>query len=273
MGNVGVYAISNRLDGKVYVGRSTNIQSRWRSHRFLLTRGQHANPHLQAAWKKYGEGAFEFTVLEEVLDESTLPDRESHHIAALDSCAAAKGYNLKHPDDCGIVRHSEATKARMSLAQRNRDPEINKKIGLAHKGRVPSASTRDKLRVLLAGKPWSPARRAAQPVSPPERIRRPGPTRISYRWFVRATEAGLRQLGGHLVWALTGLMPRKPATRPRGYHLTPEHRARISAAEQGRQFSPEHRAKLAAAKRGRQVPPEVKAKIAATLKAKAAGVE
>ena len=48
-----------------------------------------------------------------------------------------------------------------------------------------------------------------------------------------------------------------------GSKLTPETKAKISAAQKGRTFSEGHRAKLAAAKRGRSLLPEHKANISA----------
>jgi hypothetical protein len=62
----------------------------------------------------------------------------------------------------------------------------------------------------------------------------------------------------------------KPAgRRPKGRRqLSPEHRAKLSAAKKGRPLSPEHRAKLSAARKGRKFGPhsaERRANIAAAL--------
>lgn len=58
----GIYSITNTQNGKTYIGSSVNIRIRWRRHKLALREGKHKNPHLQAAWNKYGEAAFVFEV-------------------------------------------------------------------------------------------------------------------------------------------------------------------------------------------------------------------
>ena len=62
---MGVYTITNARNGKVYVGGSVDIEKRWSVHKAHLRHGRHVNKHLQAAWNKYGEDAFEWRVVEE----------------------------------------------------------------------------------------------------------------------------------------------------------------------------------------------------------------
>ncbi len=50
----------------IYVGSAGNLQARWDLHRRKLRAGLHHNPHLQNAWKVYGESCFEFVVLQYV---------------------------------------------------------------------------------------------------------------------------------------------------------------------------------------------------------------
>lgn len=61
---IGVYLIKNTLTDTAYVGSSVNIKTRWTVHKSSLRGGYHANVHLQRAWNKYGEQAFQFVVLE-----------------------------------------------------------------------------------------------------------------------------------------------------------------------------------------------------------------
>lgn len=60
----GVYLITCRATGKRYVGSSENIEKRLYNHASQLNYGDHPNPHLQNAWRKHGEAAFKFEVLE-----------------------------------------------------------------------------------------------------------------------------------------------------------------------------------------------------------------
>ena len=60
----GVYQIKCTDNGKFYIGSAVDMHDRCEHHRSSLRRGDHTNSHLQAAWNKYGEENFEFTVLE-----------------------------------------------------------------------------------------------------------------------------------------------------------------------------------------------------------------
>ena len=55
-------------------------------------------------------------------------------------------------------------------------------------------------------------------------------------------------------------------TRLKGRKLSPEHKAKISAAGKGRKLSPEHIAKMSAARKGKTLSPETRAKVSAALK-------
>ncbi len=56
----GCYSITNTVNGKVYIGCSNRMYDRWNNHRQDLRNNRAHNPHLQNAWNKYGETAFEF---------------------------------------------------------------------------------------------------------------------------------------------------------------------------------------------------------------------
>ena len=70
MGLCGIYFISNKVNGKRYIGSSKDIEQRFRAHRSELNRGVHRNVHLLNAWNKYGEESFEFSVVEECDEEN-----------------------------------------------------------------------------------------------------------------------------------------------------------------------------------------------------------
>jgi group I intron endonuclease len=59
----GVYMIRNKSNGHFYIGSAANLYMRRLHHLNDLRKGKHINQHLQRAWKKYGEDAFEFEVL------------------------------------------------------------------------------------------------------------------------------------------------------------------------------------------------------------------
>lgn len=62
--NSGIYIIINKKNGNRYVGSAVNLSARESHHLHHLHKGKHCNEHLQRAWNKYGESAFEFEVLE-----------------------------------------------------------------------------------------------------------------------------------------------------------------------------------------------------------------
>src|SRR6516225_3347876 len=82
----GVYVITNTHNGKVYVGSATSIRGRLLCHRSCLRRGKHNNRYLQNAWKKRGEKAFTFDVMEECQPDVLL-SKEQYWI---DKLGAAK---------------------------------------------------------------------------------------------------------------------------------------------------------------------------------------
>lgn len=89
----GVYQIRCIPTGKVYVGSAINVQARWYGHQRALRSSRHHNAHLQAAWDKYGAGAFEFTVLE-LAAASARVQREQIWIDKTLSCDPARGFNV-----------------------------------------------------------------------------------------------------------------------------------------------------------------------------------
>ncbi|HNR65428.1 MAG TPA: GIY-YIG nuclease family protein [Atribacterota bacterium] len=70
--NCGVYGIFNvHSEGKnkVYIGKSEDIERRWKDHKRLLNANKHGlnksgqTDHLQRAWNNYGSESFEFHIL------------------------------------------------------------------------------------------------------------------------------------------------------------------------------------------------------------------
>jgi group I intron endonuclease len=60
----GIYKIMCLDSGKVYIGKSIDIENRLNQHKYALKRGLHNNNILQNEWIKYGIKSFEFSILE-----------------------------------------------------------------------------------------------------------------------------------------------------------------------------------------------------------------
>lgn len=89
----GIYKIENLKNGKVYIGKSVNIFSRWKSHLFSLDNGSHYNINLQTDFSKYGVENFTFQVLE-FTNKDNLDNREMYHIEQHCSANKEYGYNI-----------------------------------------------------------------------------------------------------------------------------------------------------------------------------------
>lgn len=76
----GIYAITNKLNGKVYIGSSKNIEKRIASHKALLKSGKSESPKLQKAWIEHGADAFEFSILREIEESISLVEIEQEFI-------------------------------------------------------------------------------------------------------------------------------------------------------------------------------------------------
>jgi hypothetical protein len=69
---MGIYKITNTVNGKVYISTSSNLKSRWYTIREQLNVGRFLNLQLQKDWTELGENAFNYEVIEEKeVEEST----------------------------------------------------------------------------------------------------------------------------------------------------------------------------------------------------------
>ena len=85
----GIYKILNKINNKIYVGQSEDIDRRWEQHKY----GK-GNKHLRSSFLKYGLINFEFTILEECEnDKSILTQKEQYYIDLFECYNPQKGYN------------------------------------------------------------------------------------------------------------------------------------------------------------------------------------
>lgn len=108
---IGIYKIENKVTNKVYIGKSVNIEKRWVQHRCHLNNNVHANDYLQKAWNKYGEIAFNFSVLCEC-EESVIDEKEVYYINLYKATDRTYGYNLREGGDGGSLSQETIEKLR-----------------------------------------------------------------------------------------------------------------------------------------------------------------
>ena len=71
--------ITNLIDGKKYIGQTTNYNKRSKTHFSKLRDNKHHNEHLQRAFNKYGEKNFKIEILS-LCDENQLDELEKKYI-------------------------------------------------------------------------------------------------------------------------------------------------------------------------------------------------
>ena len=86
---IGIYQFYNKLTKKSYIGKSIDIESRFKSHLKTAERGE--GYHIHSSISKYGLENFDFNILEECLEED-LNEREIYYIKKFNSFE--NGYNL-----------------------------------------------------------------------------------------------------------------------------------------------------------------------------------
>ena len=98
MTEIGIYKIENKINNKVYIGQSINIQKRWSDHksRYLDPNDHSYNTHLYKSMRKYGIENFDFSIVELCLAEE-LNEKERYWIGYYNSFF--NGYNLTFGGD------------------------------------------------------------------------------------------------------------------------------------------------------------------------------
>lgn len=239
----GIYAITNILNGKRYVGSAIRISNRWLDHKRDLDNNKHHSQKLQRAWNKYGEANFEFSILE-LCTKSELVPKEQYWLDISES--VEKGYNI-----CPI--------ARSTLGRKCTD-EAKIKIGNANRGRKHTAETLAKMSKANKGKTLTDEHRA--------KISR------SNKGRVMSEETLQKLIAANTGRKLSEEHKAKISASGRGRKKTEEHKAKIGAAHKGRKYSDDVKAKNSAAQKGnknclgRKLSDETKAKIGAATTAR-----
>lgn len=151
----GIYTIQNTVNGKVYVGSSVNVHTRWNSHRSGLRNAKHHSAHLQAAWDIDGEDAFIFKVVKEC-EASELFKFEQEEFEKWKCSLEEYGYNIVPVAGKTIgFRHSIETRRKMSAIQKKirGEPEVRKRVSEWRKSFHVSEETRMKVAAAQKGKP------------------------------------------------------------------------------------------------------------------------
>ena len=125
-----IYTISNKLNGKQYIGISSNLQSRWQNHK----NSNGLCPALHNAIKKYGKDSFEFVHIADAFNWQNACSIEKSLIQDLNT-KAPNGYNLTYGGDGTLgFRHTNEECKRRSERCPTRNPKVMKLIADKQRG-------------------------------------------------------------------------------------------------------------------------------------------
>lgn len=151
----GVYKFTNKINGKVYIGKAVNLRIRLNNHWSREESG-----YFYRAKKKYGLDNFQFSIIEVYpartpLIEELILKREAFWIKIYDATDRNKGYNIcKEGTNTAGRAVSEKTKIAVALANKKRiwTPEARKKLSEKGKKENLSEETRYKMGSSVRGK-------------------------------------------------------------------------------------------------------------------------
>lgn len=89
---IGIYKITNKINNKVYIGSSKEIENRFYEHILKLEGNYHVNKHLNNAFNKYGSKNFKFEIIR-LVSLFILRKVEQFYINKYNSLNPEFGYN------------------------------------------------------------------------------------------------------------------------------------------------------------------------------------
>jgi group I intron endonuclease len=99
----GIYKITNKINNKCYIGKSSNIEERWQYHVNRRYDNKEYNKPLYRALRKYGINNFSFEIIEELENyEQDSNKREQYWIKFYNSYGES-GYNGTKGGDGGVT--------------------------------------------------------------------------------------------------------------------------------------------------------------------------
>ena len=141
----GVYAITNLVTLRRYVGSSVNLRRQFFAHRGCLSHGTHCNPRLQREWNRYSE-EFLFEVLE-TCSTNILIRREQWYIDHFE-----KVYNTANSATPG-PKH-----ARTIWSKERREKQRQMMLGNTNlRGKKYSVETKAKFSAAAKARNWTPS--------------------------------------------------------------------------------------------------------------------
>lgn len=134
---IGIYSITNNLNGKRYIGKSKNIKARFWQHKNALDKicngdsryKKNTNRHLANSVLKYGIENFTFKVLQEFQEcsDADLADAEIYWMDFYKTTDRDFGYNLVRDSSSSVEVHEETKKILSDLFSGEDNPNFGNK--------------------------------------------------------------------------------------------------------------------------------------------------
>jgi hypothetical protein len=99
---MGVFQIKNKVNGKLFLGSSTDLSAIWHAQKLQLELGIHQNSDLQQEWTEYGAENFIYEIREELIRTDDKPLDYAKEVRTLEEMIieeiqpfGEKGYHKK----------------------------------------------------------------------------------------------------------------------------------------------------------------------------------
>lgn len=146
----GVYKIENVVNGKIYIGSSSDLDRRRKQHFIALLNNKHFNSHLQRSYNKWGEQSFEFKIIEVLEDTDSLSEllleREQYYLDLLkpeyNICRIAGAFGMPHTEETKqkISNSTKGVKKSQEHAKHIRESQQGRKLSEEHKQKLTEAA-------------------------------------------------------------------------------------------------------------------------------------
>jgi group I intron endonuclease len=253
-----IYAIVHIESGKTYIGSTCDLKNRWKAHRGELVAGTHKNRHLQSVVKKYGIESVRF----EVVTHCEFDEMFALEQAFIESIPRELRFNFRVvvTSNAGMTLSEESKAARPPYKPRAPvSEEVRSKISKANKGRlkgiVRGPMSEDQKRKISATRKlqpvshlFSPETNAARMAGIKARVgkERKKPPPKSEATIKKLSDFGKTRDVSHLNSPESRA---KQSLANRGHKKSEETRIRMKNAALNR--TPEHCARISAAQKAR----------------------
>ena len=153
----GIYKITNKINGKFYIGLSNNIKRRWGEHK--TPKNINKTTNIAKAFRKYGIENFEFEVIE-ICEVDKLAEREMYHIEKLKpeynmNEGGVGNLGVELSDEFKLHLKNCGKKQWESMTEEDKKRQISNNLKGPRIGHPVSEETREKLRLQNLGKKQS----------------------------------------------------------------------------------------------------------------------